>query len=530
MKSNLLKYLFFAFVIGLIIFSVYTIYKDNQENEETEQKQTDVKMQVSDDLRIGIVDFDTINPILSKNRNVQEISRIVFDSLLGLSSNYKLEPLLATEWSKVDGNNYLLKLRDDVKFHNGKRFSARDVKYTIDTIKSNEVTSIYKENVKNISRVEVIDETTVKLFLEQEEPFFEYNLFFPIVSEEYYQGVNFAQDAQIPIGTGRYKITVEGDYFILKQNQYDWRNKEETEYGIKNINIYKYYTMGELYNSFKIGNIDLITTNSLNIEEYVGTIGYNKKEYKGRNYDFIAINNEHDVLQNKEVRKAVQVAIDRGNIISTIYNSKYYTADFPIDYNNWISTAIVSTLEYNKEQAEAILKDNGFEYKGGAWQKKEGDKTLKTNFTLAVNGESETRIATAENIKKQLELAGINITIKKLSYEEYSNALTNKNYDMILTGTRIGLSPNLNTYLGEGNFSNYNNIDVKGILNEVKNIKDENLLQEKYKVIYGLYKEDMPYISLYFDRSTVIYSTSLMGEVNPNHFNIFYNIEKWYRQ
>ena len=61
---------------------------------------------------------------------------------------------------------------------------------------------------------------------------------------------------------------------------------------------------------FKLGNIDLINTNKINIEDYVGTMGYNK-QYEGREYDFLALNCEDTILKYKEVRQAINYAIDK---------------------------------------------------------------------------------------------------------------------------------------------------------------------------------------------------------------------------
>lgn len=101
---------------------------------------------------------------------------------------------------------------------------------------------------------------------------------------------------------------------------------------------------------------------------------------------------------------------------------------------------------------------------------------------------------------------------------------------MIIVGTRIGFGPNVETYLGEGNYSKYQNEELKNILSEVRNISDTHLLSEKYQKIYEIYKADMPFMSLYFNRNTLCYSPNLMGEITPNCYTIFYNIEKWYRQ
>ena len=101
---------------------------------------------------------------------------------------------------------------------------------------------------------------------------------------------------------------------------------------------------------------------------------------------------------------------------------------------------------------------------------------------------------------------------------------------MILTGKYTAFSPDLSTYFGEANLANYNSETAKQILNDVNNIREEKTLKEKYNNLVDIYKEDIPYIYLYWNRSSLICSSKLMGDIKPNRYNLFYKINTWYRQ
>lgn len=100
---------------------------------------------------------------------------------------------------------------------------------------------------------------------------------------------------------------------------------------------------------------------------------------------------------------------------------------------------------------------------------------------------------------------------------------------MILTGVYNSFSPSLKFYFGANNLQNYNNEEVNKILNEVKNIQDENLLKEKYNRLEQIYNEDLPFISLYRNKLYVVKSQNLMGEIKPNNYFSYYRIYEWYR-
>ena len=72
--------------------------------------------------------------------------------------------------------------------------------------------------------------------------------------------------------------------------------------------------MGEAFNSFKIGNIDVLNTSNANFQDYIGTIGFNKIEYPGREFDFLALNCTDTILQDSSVRKALGYAIQTKTI------------------------------------------------------------------------------------------------------------------------------------------------------------------------------------------------------------------------
>lgn len=101
---------------------------------------------------------------------------------------------------------------------------------------------------------------------------------------------------------------------------------------------------------------------------------------------------------------------------------------------------------------------------------------------------------------------------------------------MILTGVQSSIGPSLATYFGPSNMANFHNEEVDTIMKEVVNITDENLLKQKYNRLIEIYNGERPYVSLYYNKNTIIYNSSLIGDVSPTNYNIFYNFEKWYRQ
>ena len=521
MKGNWIKYIFIIFVIVIIIAVIYKVNKKETKQEEQTQE-TATEEEVIKDINLGVASFDTVNPILSQNKHMQEISRIIYEPLFELDSEYKLQKCLAKDWAKTSSTTYLIKIRNDIKWSDGTDFSVEDVSYTIDILK--QIPSVYGNNVQYIVGVDKIDDDTLQITIYHEIPFFEYNLIFPIMSKAYFEGQDFSttEKNNAPIGTGKYKIVQnDNDKIVLNKNE----NYNRDNLTLETITITKYAGLGELYNAFKLGKVDVVTTNNTSIENYIGTIGYNKQEVSGRDFDYLALNTQTPILANTEVRNALSHAINRANMISSIYNNKYRLMDYSLDYGSWLK-GNAGDNSYNPELAQQILEQNGWEYKYNRWQKTENYNTQVLSFKIVVQSSNQARVNVAEMIKADLANIGINVTIIKASDNQYQSYLQNKNYEAIITGTTVSANPSIETYM---NACNFNNEELNNLMAEVKNITKEDLLKEKYNRIREIFNEQQPYIGLYSSYYAVDSSWSLKGSVTANWYNIFIDINNWYK-
>ncbi|MBQ3145061.1 MAG: hypothetical protein IJB90_00485 [Clostridia bacterium] len=518
MKTNIFKYIFFIIVVILICIAIYILYKDIDKQKNDIQDNI-IKFNIIKEMNIGITDYDTINPVLSNNRDIQYVNKLIFQPLLNITHDFKIENLLTKEFSKIDSTTYIAKLRDDVYWHDGTKFTAKDVIFTVNNLKKDNINSIYKENVSTINEIEQIDDYTIKILLKEEVPFFEYRMCFPILASHSYEPDTLNSKTSIPIGTGKYKIeSIEEN--LIKIALVD--NKSESK--IRNINLVLKESINELYNAFSKNEIDYMITDNIEYEEYIGTMGYNLNQVTNREYEYLALNTEDTILSNKEIRKAISYAIDKKNINYNMYSNKYIESGFPLDYGSYLYNQN-KLNEYNINETKRILSENGWTYKNNTWKR----NGKKLEFKLIVNSNNEKRVLLAEQIKEQLKQVGIVINIIKVSDSSYTNYVKYKNYDMILTGNIISTCPNLETYFGEDNLSNFSNEEIKNILKDVKNINDVNVLTDKYSNIAQIYKEEMPFISLYSNSLFILSNNNLKGDLSCNWYNLFYNIDNWYK-
>lgn len=517
-------------ILCIIAVAVYFVSKNTAHTEEQAKPITYETINMLTNLRLGISEYDSIHPYITKNREIIYLNRLIFEPLLTITQEYKITTCLAKEWSKVGEKTYIIKLKENLKWSDGASLTAQDVKFSIEQLKQS-TDSIYYENVKNIQEIEVLDAETIRIELDTEIPFFEYYLIFPIISKNQYENEDIAKSDKIPIGTGRYQIkSIEESKIELVQNK-EWRDFENENSNLKTVTVYLYKTMGEVYNAFKLGNVDLFHTATRNIEEYIGSMGYGKKVYEGREYDYLALNCQNNILQYQEVRKAIQLTINQENIVASSLENKVEVADFPLEKVNYLRTeSEKENASSNIEKAKKLLEENGWKYEYGIWQKQIGGRTKTININLAVSKSNEQRVKVAQEIQKQLETLGIKVVIQEISDEEYKEYLENHKYEMLLTGVYTSLSPDLSNFFGQDNLANYNNPEITAILKELSDITEDELRKQKYEQIIKIYEEDVPYIGLYRNQETVAYSSKFRGEVTPNNYHLYYHFADWYRQ
>lgn len=524
----------YVFIIFIVIMMVYAFYKvkiqkkdlENEDNSMTQSNSQEIKK--SKEITLAIPELDTINPIITTNKKVQDIDRLIFEPLINITENYKTEYCLAKECAKTTNNTYILKLREAVKWSDGSKFTSDDVKFTIDKLKENN-NSVYSLNVNNIKEVDIIDNYTLKIILEKEVRFFEYYLNFPILSSSYYANEDFwnTEKNKMPVTTGRYKISeVTNNTITLEKNKSWW---SENKNGIiEQININLYSTVAEMYNAFKMGRIDLISTQNDNYESFVGTIGYDTSEINGRNFIFLAINTNSNFLSDTSIRKAIRDSIDKNRVISNSYGKMFKETNFIMSQNHYLVEQNNENF-YNIDEKNNLLQESGWILKNGVWQKMINNKWTILELNLVVRTSDSIRCKAAEDIKNQMQEQGIVINIVYADDNLYNSYLNNINYDMMLCSIEQPIAPDLNTYFGYNNLANFNNQEIKDIISNIGNITDENELKSKYQRLYEIYNEEVPYIGLARNKILTVKNTNLVGEIKANWYNLFYNIDEWYK-
>ena len=206
----------------VMILSLMAGCSSTDKGADTTTKSSDEKVLV-----YGSGDYTSINPALYEHG---EINSLIFNGLTAHDKNNKVVPCLAESWElDKESNIYTFKLRNDVKWHDGKKFTAEDVKFTLETIMNPENASEIASNYEDIVNIDVVDETTIKITLKSPNVAILDYLAIGILPKHILEGRDIVTDAynQSPIGTGPFKLEKwdKGQNITLVKNE-DYFEKE----------------------------------------------------------------------------------------------------------------------------------------------------------------------------------------------------------------------------------------------------------------------------------------------------------------
>lgn len=476
------------------------------------------------ELKLPIIEVDSLNPILTKNKQVANTLSLIYEPLFELDESNQLKEVLASNWAQKDDFTWIIKLKDNVKWHSGKNFTSEDVKFTIDTILNYE-SSGYYQNVKNISSVEVIDDNSVSILLKEKDNYLPYKLTFAIIPKYYlYQDLENIDKLKRPVGTGAYKFdSITDDEFriTLKFNSNWWKTDTAK---LQTVYLYNYATYGEAIKAFKSAEIDLISTSMYSWKKKFGVIGINSYSYENAEFELLIPNTQNVALSESSVRKAILYAINRNNIVDDVYEGNASIKDVMLHEYSWLYDKN-SNAEYNPEKSKQLLLNAGWQQTENTWYKNINGKKVRLKFELLVNENSEEKIKVAEIIKENLQDIGIQITVKKVSLNTLTSNIEQGKFELAFSTIELQNEYDIIDLLKSKNYSCYENTEIDNVIDKLylNNIS----LEQEFIELQNKYRNEAPYIGLYFKTDTLLTNRAVKGQITPTWYNIYHNVYTW---
>lgn len=316
----------------------------------------------ADTLKMSITsEPDSFFPWNSAAADTGAILDNIFDGLMKIEETGRLYPALAESYSvSADNLTYKFRLRSGVQFHNGEPFSSKDCVYTYENLAGLNGNAPRNDAFHIVKSVSAPDDFTFVVELKKASGGFLALTVAPILLKDY------DDNEKHPVGTGPYKFKEyklhEKVLLELNENYY----LPEKCGKIKNIELFVMTDQNAALSALQSGQIHIAQmisgSNAKHLSNKFSLISHPQNMVQ-----IFGMNNEYAPLSDINVRRAINCAVDKKEIISAVfdgYATELYSNFSPIFaqyYNDELSGIYPFDLEKAKEYMAASDYKDGFD-------------------------------------------------------------------------------------------------------------------------------------------------------------------------
>lgn len=523
-------------ILGLLIINKSTA-QINFKGEDGPEKP-----EYGDTLIVGtIADASLLVPMLATDAMSHIVADKIFRGIVRYAPDLSIVGDLAEKFEiSKDQKSITFYLRKGVKWEDGVEFTAKDVEFGFKLITNPEVPSPYASDFLEVKEFKVLDRYTFRVTYKK--PFALAlaswgNLV--VLPRHLLEGKDLKYIQSVfgrkPLSVGPFRFDKwepqNRILLVYNPNYYEGRPYLDRL-------IYRVIPdPTTLFMELRARGVDWISLTPLQYfklkEEKNLQQEFQLYRYLAFSYTYIGYNLRDPLFQDKRVRKALCMAIDKEKVVKGALLGQGIPAYGPYKPDAWFyNPAIEKSCPYNPEEAMRLLREAGFERgRDGLWYK--GERPFE--FTLLTNQGNLSRLLAAQIIQRDLAKIGIKMHIRVLEWTTLIHQFIDKrHFQAVILGWTTGPDPDLYDIFHSSktespglNFIGYKNPEVDKLLEEGRYTLDQDRRKKIYFKLQELLAEDQPYTFLYIPYSLEAIDKRFRG-IKPAAIGISYNIERWW--
>ena len=461
-----------------------------------------------------------LDPAQVTDLNSTRVGRRIVESLVTFpEESTQVVPGLAESWTiSKDGLRYTFKLRKNVTFHDGTRFDAESVKFSIERQINPEhpfnklgkypFANFFFGNVK---AVEVIDPSTVDFILKEPRASFLTILTSAaasIVSPTAVKKLG-ADYPTSPVGTGPFKFASweRGQRVVLEKNPAYWKFPVKLDRVVYRPIVEDQARLTDLLT----GALDLIVGVP---PDYVGQLENHAKvsllRQVGSHVWYLGINNGKKPFEDKRVRQALNYAVNKEAIVRDVLKGTGAVSAGPVLPKTWGAEPGLKPFPYDPERAKKLLAEAG--YPNG----------FATTLWAPESGSGmQSPVAMSTVIQSNLKAVGVNATIQTMEWGAFLAKLRTKEQDLFALSWMAGnedpdmvlyplLHSSQHTPAGP-NRALYRNTRFDELLQEARLTTDQAKRAALYRDAQKILMDDPPWIFIDHEVQTAAFAKRVQG-------------------
>lgn len=429
-------------------------------------------------LKIGMpADVVTLDPQMATDLYSGMAYVQMFEPVVQRDFKGDAAPGLASKWEVAEDKvTWTFQIRKGVKFHNGKEMSMEDVKFSVERMIDPNAASPRQAQFAAAIASAAVDGETLTIKLNQPNAAFlslMANCF--VVPKEVVTSLGKEGFAKAPVGTGPYKFVERkaDDHVTLAAFDGYWGGKP----AIDELILRPIPDASTRTVELETGGIDLMPSVApQDVERLKQNADLKVETATGANFRFLFFNTEKPPFNDKRMRQAVAYAINKDQIVKTIYPGVAQVANGPIPPMSFAYDKSFKGIEYNPEKAKALLQEIG--------------NVPPIEFLIS---SGDLNVREGQLIQAMLTAAGFKATVKTLEWGAFLDTTKNGNYQFARLGWTTTPEPNELVYnryhTGKPDFntSRYSNKQLDELLDngllEQDQAKRTQMYQEAQRII-----------------------------------------------
>lgn len=455
-------------------------------------------------LKLPVSRSDSFDPFEAETDFNRSLSTLIFDSLIRLKNDFSYEKVIAKD-IVCESTAIVITLKDNLLFSDGTKLTADDVEYSFNrAAKSNN----YKARLENFQSAASSGADTIMFTLKGADIFAVNCLDFPVMKKNHKKNEL--------IGSGKYKFE-NPQTLIMNESWF-----EDSLPAVRRIELVNMLDIQSGVAAVEAGSISYLLRN-LN-EGSFQRVKAKTHEIPMLNLVYLGINSGGKDLSKSPVRQAISLMIDKQSIVKNSFMGFAQAAKTPFHpaWTNLKSIKVDMTdINSSKEEAVSLLSEAGYNKTNDFVARKDENAI---SLSLIVNSDNLFKVAAANEIASDLKFIGLNITVKKMKWNDYISALQNGNYDLYIGEIKLTGNMSLKPFFspsGAARFGITNTSSITEIYEQL--IKDEVSLQK----FIDSFDIAVPFIPICYRNSIAIYTGEMSYSAEGIAGDIFKNIYTW---
>ncbi|NOX37022.1 MAG: hypothetical protein GXO78_05740 [Calditrichaeota bacterium] len=484
------------------------------------------------------MDPGTIDPITFSSLEARRVVEILFGALYTFDEDRKRIPEFAQDYPELSSDNMSCRVRikPGLRWSDGKPLTADDVIFTYQAVMNPESDSPHRELFNYVENIQKIDSLTIQVnFIKPVKGPERYLMFFIaprhlFMSTKVNKMLTYCKKPQVTNGGYVYERSNPTKYILRKNEFYRGRGVPQ----IENIAMYVHTDTRAHVSNLNSGLYNMVPFVP---PSYLAEARNNSrlvvKPYSSNSVQSIVLNCQHPFLKFNEVRQALNLAINRQDLLSSFYgnNGELLSGPFPSMHRGY--NPDVKPYPFNPRLAVNILKELGFRDTDGDSVLEKDGQPFRLRFLVPYTQDA-TLDHLFRSIAEQLKNIGIDVQLKPMIGANFEYNVNMRNFDIVYydwymqnQASPYPMFISTEARLGGKNIAMYQNDLVDSLLIQAETQPDLEFQTKIFQELHKILHEEAPWIFLWHLEHHAAYYRYIKG-VSIEPFNFFTTIENWF--